>query len=354
MNTLREEILDISRQNQTGPLSRWFDSQLDRLIDGNMFCYDSLIFPTMEEIPLLAANIVADLIRYSNETGIKTAVVGMSGGVDSAVVAALFKRAGWQVIGITMPIDQDPVETDRGSQACEALGLEHHHVDLTTTYNLMVEHIGEKYTGDEKAVRIRRGNIKARLRMTLLYNTAAVENGLVASTDNYSELAMGFWTLHGDVGDLSPIQSLNKSWEVPALARYLEVPERIWRAKPTDGLGIDDGDEAQFGYTYLELDLMLFNITKTMSDGLTTDRFTHMWDNDLPGLRNDLEKFLDFGDDDHAREVFNDLMTRMGSTWFKRINPISISHPFDKSRYVELSTADADLFQPSVVKNIRE
>ena len=118
-------------------------------------------------------------------------------------------------------------------------------------------------------------------------------------------------------------------------------------------MGIDDGDEAQFGYTYLKLDIMLFNITKTMSDGLTTDRFENMWNNKLVGLRGDLEKFLDFGDDDHAREVFHDLMKRMGSTWSKRMNPVNIAHPFDKSRYVELSTADADLFQPAVVKNIR-
>ena len=205
----------------------------------------------------------------------------------------------------------------------------------------MIE-VDQAIRGVSKIERIRRGNIKARLRMITLYNIAAANGGLVASTDNYSEMAMGFWTLHGDVGDLSPIQSLNKSWEVPALARWLGVPESIWRAKPTDGLGIDDNDEAQFGYTYLELDLMLFNITKTLHDGLTTDLFED--------YREDLEKFLDFGDDTHAKEVFDDLMARMGSTWFKRMNPVNIKHPFDKGRYMELDGADADLFRPAVVK----
>lgn len=351
MTTLRNEILDVSRQNQTGELSPWFSKQLDRLIEGNMFgYYDTNIFPELEqEIPLLAAGIVADLIQYREQTGVSIAVIGMSGGVDSALTAALFKRAGWEVIGVVMPILQKPEETKRGIEACESLGITCMEKDLTYLYQSTQaafsdfdKEVASIYDDIPKAALIRRGNIKARVRMITLYNLAAMYGGLVASTDNYSEMAMGFWTLHGDVGDLSPIQSLNKSWEVPALARYLGVPEATWRAKPTDGLGIDNSDEDQFGYTYLELDIMLFNITKTLHDGLTTDVFED--------YHEDLEKFLDFGDDDHAREVFQDLLVRMGSTWFKRMSPVNIKHPFDKGRYMELDSADADLFRPAVVK----
>jgi hypothetical protein len=118
---------------------------------------------------------------------------------------------------------------------------------------------------DTKAIRVRKGNIRARLRMITLYNLAQLHGGFVASTDNLSELGAGFWTLHGDVGDYSPIQSLLKSWEVPYLAQLNGVPESTVRAKPTDGLGIDSGDEAQLGASYLEWDLMTYALHQGMA-----------------------------------------------------------------------------------------
>ena len=142
----------------------------------------------------------------------------MSGGIDSALTASLFKEAGWNVTGLTLPIHQNPEETQRGIDACEALGITHKQVDLSDAYDNLISHLHEMphpNGGDTKAEKVRRGNIRARLRMITLYNEAAKQQGIVGSTDNFSELSAGFWTLHGDVGDVAPIQSLSKSWEVP-------------------------------------------------------------------------------------------------------------------------------------------
>lgn len=352
MTDLKKQILEMSRQDQTDPLSPWFDNQLDVLIDGSMYGYDMTIFPKVSDLYLIGNEIIAKLKNYRQQTGVSTAVIGMSGGVDSALAAILFRDAGWKVIGVTMPINQNPKETERGIEACKELGIEHKHMDLTHQYEFFSASQSGLDFGlvdpdqrDDKKVKIRLGNIKARLRMITLYNLAASVDGLVISTDNYSELAMGFWTLHGDVGDLSPIQALGKSWEVPMLARLWEVPESIWKATPTDGLGVDDGDEAQFGFTYLELDIMLFSVAKIVGDGFACDAMEN-----AGGINKmNLAKAINFGSDIHAIEVFERVMQRVGSTWFKRMNPVNIPHPLDGRRYVELNHIDEALFHPKVI-----
>ncbi len=344
---MKNTILEISRQNQVGKLSPWFDKTLF------MFINQDLIDNNIKGVIDTGNFIISDLIDYREQTGMSKVVIGMSGGVDSALVATLFKRAGWNVIGVVMPIHQDPEETTRGVEACAALGIDCVKKDLTRTYDMFLPELVETDAwlgGDNKASKIRRGNIRARLRMITLYNLASSWGGLVASTDNYSELAVGFWTLHGDVGDLSPIQSLFKSWEVPILAREYGVPESIWKAKPTDGLGVDDGDEAQFGFTYLELDLMLLELGSTMTDGLKDDDMVN-----LGGVnRENLLKVLNnLDNDEHAIDVFNGLLDRMGSTWFKRKNPVNIVHKTDRwcgGRYGRLENIDRDLFWPAVVR----
>jgi nicotinamide-nucleotide amidase len=244
----------------------------------------------------------------------------MSGGVDSALTAALFAKAGYHVIGVTMPIRQDPVETERGVEACRALGIEHRHIDLSGLYSATVEaqlllDPDLNGAGDDRAVRVRLGNIRARLRMVTLYNLASACGGLVASTDNLSELGAGFWTLHGDVGDFSPIQALLKSWEVPSLAQLNGVPESTVRATPTDGLGIAAGDEAQLGCSYLEWDLMVYALGNEL---------------DIP---------------DSERRVRSAVMNRMKSTWFKRRNPLRVSHPLE-DRYAMIDAIDRRYFVP--------
>ncbi|AZB56357.1 NAD(+) synthase [Cereibacter sphaeroides] len=332
--TLVEEILDLSRQRQAGPLSPWFAARLEEQVEKGLFL-------SPEDLEATGARLVEELVEYRTRTQVSTAVIGMSGGVDSALTAALFKAAGWHVVGHTLPIEQDPTETDRGIEACAALGIEHRPLDLSGAYEAALAQLGELdpdlLSSDETPARTRRGNLRARLRMMTLYDQAHRLGGLVAGTDNFSELTAGFWTLHGDVGDLAPVQSLLKSWEVPWLARAYGVPEATWRAMPTDGLGIGGGDEAQIGATYLEWDILQFALAEALGDdpGLATRHLAF-------ALRMDADR--------HAQEVLGTLIARMRATWQKRLNPIRLNHP-KADRYEPLERMEARLFRPQGVKS---
>ena len=234
------------------------------------------------------------------------------------MTALLFKEAGWDVTGVIMPIHQKPEETERGIEVCESRGLNFEYIDLSTAYDSMVSFYMDNNVDyndeDTKEQLMRKGNIRARLRMMTLYNLASKLGGCVASTDNFSELAAGFWTLHGDVGDISPIQALTKSWEVPALAEHLGVPQSVVDAIPTDGLGISNSDEDQFGFSYLEFDIALFAL---MRGGVVLDQL-----------------------EEPDKKIIDAVSEKVRSTTYKRANPYNLLHPMDSSRYDDLTKLD--------------
>ena len=150
-----------------------------------------VFIPNEVELAAIKQSLVDELSAYSDKHQIEDVVVGMSGGVDSALTAALFKEAGWTVHGVTMPIHQKQEETDRGLENIEALGLESHSYDLSEQFDSMQQFIIDEDELESGTYRVqqRQGNIRARLRMITLYNLAHKVAGCVGSTDNFSELA---------------------------------------------------------------------------------------------------------------------------------------------------------------------
>lgn len=189
-------------------------------------------------------------------------VVGVSGGVDSALTTTLAALTGEKTILVNMPIFQPTNQLDRSAKQIECLKNNHanvmsYHVDLTPIFKSIVEHLPNNLQDP-----LTMANTRARLRMTTLYSFAGSQKLLVVGTGNKVEdFGVGFFTKYGDGGvDVSPIADLMKS-EVFALAKHLNVLPSILEAKPTDGLwGDDRSDEDQLGATYPELEWAMNNI----------------------------------------------------------------------------------------------
>lgn len=188
------------------------------------------------------------------ETNTKGLVLGVSGGVDSAVCAALIKKAfPNNSLGLLMPCHSNKLDTEHGLLVVEKLNLEYRIIKLNKAYDTLLKEI-KKNLKPSDSFRLAQANLKARLRMSTLYAFAQNNNYLVCGTDNYIEWYTGYFTKYGDGGvDLTPLVHLTKS-EIYEMARYLGVNQVIIDKKPSAGLidNVYDEDELQVSYDTIE------------------------------------------------------------------------------------------------------
>lgn len=219
-------------------------------------------------------HIVNWLKEYASNARVNGFVLGISGGIDSAVVSILCAKTGLDVLCLEMPIHQPESHVSRGQEHINQLKANFFNVtdklvDLTPVFEAFKTETS--LNGEKAIVDMALANTRARLRMTTLYYYAGLHGMLVAGTGNKVEdFGVGFYTKYGDGGvDLSPIADLIKS-EVYALAKALGVIESIVNAAPSDGLfGDERSDEDQIGASYPELEWAM----QMKADGKTANGF---------------------------------------------------------------------------------
>lgn len=211
------------------------------------------------------------LRNYVIHNNIKSLVLGISGGIDSTLCAALARpvcdNLGIKLIGRSLPtVTNKESEVNIAKMVGKAFCHDFAEVPIENYFiNANTICLDNGATDQDRKEKIRRGNIKARLRMMFLYDLAQKNDGMVLSTDNYTEFMVGFWTLHGDVGDYGMIQNYWKT-EVYEMSKWIVANEELGKealqasidAIPTDGLGITSSDLEQLGAkTYDEVDAIL-------------------------------------------------------------------------------------------------
>ena len=255
-----------------------------------------------KKITGMAAN---ELAKYLKRDGLRTIVLGISGGLDSAVMAAIgldaidqLKKEGYDCdyLYTFIDIESNPDDLRKARVLANELGFVLIEKDQTGWY----QHYPNRIIGPQThAERVHNANIKCRLRMIFLYSQAGDSKGIVLDTDDLSEHFMGFWTLHGDVGDVKVIQLLTKE-EVRDLGEYLGITKLILDSAPGDGLGVTATNKAsdQLGLDYLKIDYVMsrliqkgFDINGAMSQ-LETESFLALFDQIADEISEPVEKIL--------------------------------------------------------------
>ena len=291
--------------------------------------------------------LVTETKNYVKTNNLKAMVLGISGGIDSTVVAAIChevsKQTGIPLIGRSLPIKNKNDEFDTSKLVGKAFCNNFEVTNLYEVFNKFLTLVDGDNLTSLRQTPIADGNIQARLRMIYLYNLASIYNGLVISTDNQTEYQLGFWTIHGDVGDFDPIQGLWKT-EVYKLAKWLigyyygrgikkevdvdgarkicdmcEAIKKSMSLTPTDGLGISNSDLEQIGAkSYNEVD----DILKTLTSYESSEE-TYMLAGNVVYIQADKKSDLckKYGED-----VVNKVWSRHLASEFKRKKaPIYIS-----------------------------
>ncbi len=200
------------------------------------------------------------------EASARGAVFGLSGGVDSSVVAVLCKKAlGDRVLALIMPCHSEPSHEQDAYLVAERLGIRVEKIVLDSLWDEFVRILPAPHP------QLALANLKPRLRMATLYYFANSLNYLVVGSGNKSELSIGYFTKYGDAGaDILPLGGLLKT-QVRELARELGVPNRIIEKPPTAGLWTDQTDEAEIGLSYEQLDKTILALESNNTTGLRSE-----------------------------------------------------------------------------------
>ncbi len=210
----------------------------------------------------LTDNLVSFIRTEMSRTGTNKAVLGLSGGIDSAVVAALCVRTLGKenVTGICMPYrTSNPSSLNDAIAVAENLGIEHKVLEISDTVDAFE---GSSMLIPEKNRAIRLGNIMARVRMITLFDFSSASNSIVFGTGNRSEIKLGYFTLFGDsASSINPIGGIYKT-HIFELGRYLGLPEQVITKAPSADLFEGQTDENEIGYSYIEMDPVLHGLTE--------------------------------------------------------------------------------------------
>jgi len=242
----------------------------------------------------ISSYLIEFLRQEITKTGLKRAVIGLSGGIDSTVSAYIAKEALGRenVYGILMPYklsSKDSVED--ALKVVRETGIHHKIFEITEPADAYIEKFDEMD-------KVRRGNILARMRMITLFDHSHLYQALVVGTSNKTELLLGYGTWYGDMASsLNPIGDLYKN-QIYQLGRYFNVPESIIKKKPSADLWVGQSDEEELGFSYDEADVILY----------------HLFD-----LHYSIEEVVKLG---FKEELVNGIFERVKRNQFKRLPPI--------------------------------